>query len=102
MCLGIAVHKRYAQAAVMDAAGELLDNLVKRYAGAQAVLEATSNYSCIHELLSNNRNVFYRPIDRNSAYLFRLYRMHTASIPISETSTHENSVHSVPIEYRSI
>ncbi|SEP25054.1 hypothetical protein SAMN05216388_105418 [Halorientalis persicus] len=54
MYLGIDVHKRYAQVAVMDEAGELveevrvenanLDDFAQRYAGAEAALEATSNY----------------------------------------------------------
>jgi transposase len=54
MYLGIDVHKRYAQVAVMDDAGEIveevrvenatLDELAQRYAGAEAVIEATSNY----------------------------------------------------------
>jgi hypothetical protein len=51
MYLGIGVHKRYAQVAVMDKAGTIieevhvknanLDDLAQRYAGEQAVLEAT-------------------------------------------------------------
>ena len=62
MYLGIDVHKRYAQVAVMDEAGEIveevrvenanLDELAQRYAGTQAVLEATSNYYHIHDTLS--------------------------------------------------
>ncbi len=50
MYLGIDVHKRYAQVAVMDEAGEIveevrvenanLDDLAKRYAGAEAAIEA--------------------------------------------------------------
>jgi len=67
MYLGIDVHKRYAQVAVMDEAGEIveevrvenanLDNLAQRYAGAQAAIEATSNYYHIHDTLSENLDV---------------------------------------------
>jgi transposase len=67
MYLGIDVHKRYAQVAVMDEAGRIveevrvenanLDELAQRYAGAQAVLEATSNYYHIHDMLSEHLDV---------------------------------------------
>jgi transposase len=67
MYLGIDVHKRYAQVAVMDEAGEIveevrvenanLDDLAQRYAGAQAALEATSNYYHIHDTLSEHLDV---------------------------------------------
>ncbi|MFC6875376.1 IS110 family RNA-guided transposase [Halobellus marinus] len=67
MYLGIDVHKRYAQVAVMDEAGKIveevrvknanLDDLAQRYAGAQAVLEATSNYYHIHDTLSEHLDV---------------------------------------------
>jgi transposase len=67
MYLGIDVHKRYAQVAVMDEAGTIveevrvenanLDDLAQRYAGAQAVLEATSNYYHIHDTLSEHLDV---------------------------------------------
>ena len=40
MYLGINLHKRYAQVAVMD------------NAGVQAVIEATSNYYHVHDTLS--------------------------------------------------
>jgi len=53
MYLGIDVHERYAQVAVMNEAGAIveevrvknanLDDPAQRYAGAQAALEATSN-----------------------------------------------------------
>ena len=59
MYLGIDIHKRYSQVAVMNDAGEIveevrvenanLDDLAQRYAGAQAALEATSNYYHIHD-----------------------------------------------------
>ena len=67
MYLGIDVHKRYAQVAVMDENGHIveevrvenanLDDLAQRYAGAQAALEATSNYYHIHDTLSEYLDV---------------------------------------------
>jgi len=67
MYLGIDVHKRYAQVAVMDEAGAIvdevrvenanLDELAQRYAGAQAAIEATSNYYHIHDTLSEYLDV---------------------------------------------
>ena len=67
MYLGIDVHKRYAQVAVMDEAGKIveevrvenanLDDLAQQYAGSQAVLEATSNYYHIHDTLSKHLDV---------------------------------------------
>ena len=67
MYLGIDVHKRYAQVAVMDEAGEIveevrvenanLDDLAQRYAGAEAAIEATSNYYHIHDTLSEHLDV---------------------------------------------
>ncbi len=67
MYLGIDVHKRYAQVAVMDDTGEIveevrvknanLDDLAQRYAGADAAIEATSNYYHIHDTLSKHLDV---------------------------------------------
>ena len=67
MYLGIDLHKRYAQVAVMDDAGEIvdevrvqnanLDEVAQRYAGAQAVIEATSNYYHVHDTLSQYLDV---------------------------------------------
>jgi len=67
MYLGIDVHKRYAQVAVIDEAGDLieevrvenanLDELAQRYAGSQAAIEATSNYYHIHDTLSEHLDV---------------------------------------------
>ncbi len=64
MYLGIDVHKRYAHVAVMDDAGEIveevrienanLDDLAQRYAGSQAAIEATSNYYHIHDTLAQH------------------------------------------------
>jgi len=67
MYLGIDVHKRYAQVAVMNEAGKIveevrvenanLDELAQRYAGAEAAIEATSNYYHIHDTLSEYLDV---------------------------------------------
>ena len=67
MYLGIDIHKRYAQVAVMNEAGEFveevrvenanLDDLAQRYAGAKAAIEATSNYYHIHDTLSEQLDV---------------------------------------------
>ena len=67
MYLGIDVHKRYAQVAVMDNAGEIveevrvenanLDELAQRFAGAQAAIEATTNYYHIYDTLSEHLDV---------------------------------------------
>ncbi|WP_114579687.1 IS110 family transposase [Saliphagus sp. LR7] len=67
MFLGIDIHKRYAQVAVMDENGKIieevrvenanLDDLAKRYAGAEAAIEATSNYYHIHDTLSEHLDV---------------------------------------------
>ncbi len=67
MYLGIDVHKRYAQVAVMDETGEIveevrvenanLDDLAQRYAGADAAIKATSNYYHIHDTLSKHLDV---------------------------------------------
>jgi len=67
MYLGIDVHKRYAQVAVMAEDGKIveevrvenanLDDLAQQYAGAQAAIEATSNYYHIHDALSEHLDV---------------------------------------------
>jgi len=67
MYLGIDIHKRYAQVAVMDKTGEIveevrvenanLDDIAQRYAGAEAAIEATSNYYHIHDTLSEHLDV---------------------------------------------
>ena len=67
MYLGIDIHKRYAQVAVMNEAGEIveevrvenanLDEFAQRYAGADAAIEATSNYYHIHDTLSEYLDV---------------------------------------------
>ena len=67
MYLGIDIHKRYAQVAVMDEAGEIveavrvenanLDEFAQQYAGAEATIEATSNYYHIHDTLSEYLDV---------------------------------------------
>ena len=67
MYLGIDLHKRHAQVAVMDEAGEIVEEvrvrnanlgeLAQRYAGARAVIEATSNYYHVHDTLSEYLDV---------------------------------------------
>ena len=67
MYLGIDIHKRYAQVAVMDDTGEIveevrvenanLDDLAQRYAGGTAAIEATSNYYHIHDTLAEHLDV---------------------------------------------
>jgi len=67
MYLGIDIHKRYAQVAVLDENGKIdrevrvenanLDELAKEYAGSEAVIEATSNYYPIHDTLSEYLDV---------------------------------------------
>ena len=67
MYLGIDVHKRYAQVAVMNEAGKIveevrvenanLDEFAQQYAGAEAAIEATSNYYHIHDALSEHLDV---------------------------------------------
>ena len=62
MYLGIDIHKRYAQVAVLDEDGEIerevrvenanLDEIAQEYAGSQAAIEATGNYYHIHDTLS--------------------------------------------------
>jgi transposase len=65
--LGVDVHKRYAQVAVMDEPGEIveevrvenanLDDLAQRYAGTEAALEVTSNHYHIHDTLCEHLDV---------------------------------------------
>lgn len=67
MYLGIDLHKQDAQVAVLDAAGELVDEhrvsldgleaLAQQYAGGEAVLEATTNYYHIHDTLAEYLDV---------------------------------------------
>lgn len=67
MYIGIDVHKRYAQVAVRNDAGDVvdevrvknanLDEFAQQYAGAKAVLEATSNYYHIQDTLSKYLDV---------------------------------------------
>jgi len=57
MYLGIDIHKRYAQVAVMDETGNIVDDLAQRYADANAAIEATSNYYHIHDTLSEYLDV---------------------------------------------
>jgi transposase len=67
MYLGIDLHKRYAQVAVIDSEGKIveevrvenanLDDLARRYAGAKAVIEATSNYYNVYDTLAEYLDV---------------------------------------------
>ena len=67
MYVGIDLHKEHAQVAVMDDTGEIveetrvrnasLEDLAQRYAGAQAAIEATSNYYHIQRTLSEHLDV---------------------------------------------
>lgn len=62
MYLGIDVHKRESQVAVLDENGELveevrvenanLDEIAQQYAGSKAVIESTGNYYAIHDTLA--------------------------------------------------
>ena len=63
--LGIDVHKHESQVAVLDDDGEIdreirvenanLDEIAEEYAGAKAVIEATSNYYTIYDTLDEYR-----------------------------------------------
>ena len=67
MFIGIDVHKRYSQIAVLDETGEVvkevrventnLDDFAQQHAGSKAALEATSNYYYIHDTLSEYLDV---------------------------------------------
>ena len=65
--VGIDVHKRNAQIAVLDDEGEVveevrvanadLDEIAQKYAGSSAALEAGSNYFTIYDTLSEELDV---------------------------------------------
>ena len=67
MFVGLDIHKRSAHVAVRNDDGELieqtrvniadLDELAERYAGGEAVLEATTNYYYAYETLSAHLDV---------------------------------------------
>jgi len=67
MYIGIDIHKRYAQVAVMDDTGEIvevvrvldanLNDLAEKYAEASAEIEATSNHYHIYDTLSEYLDV---------------------------------------------
>jgi transposase len=67
MYIGIDIHKRYAQVAVMNETGQIieearvenanLDEFAQRHAGAKAAIEATGNYYHIHDTLSEYLDV---------------------------------------------
>ena len=66
-CVGIDVHKRQAQVAVLDEEGEVteevrvantdLDEIARKHAGSEAALEARSNYFTIYDTLSEHLEV---------------------------------------------
>jgi len=65
VCIGLDVHKRYSYVAVVDELGEIveekrientkesLQKFASKYKGAKAVIEATSNYRFIYDVLEN-------------------------------------------------
>jgi transposase len=65
--VGVDVHKTQAQVAVIDEHGEIeeevrvknanLDEIVQKYAGSEAALEATSNYYTIYDTLDEHLDV---------------------------------------------
>ena len=67
MFLGIDLHKRAAQVAVRDDDGELIENVrvrnadleavAEQYAGGKAVIEATTNYFHVYDILSDYLDV---------------------------------------------
>lgn len=67
MFLGIDIHKRQAQVAVRNDDGEVieerrvknadLEGIAEQYAGGEALLEATSNYFYIYDVLSKHLDV---------------------------------------------
>ena len=69
VCIGLDVHKKYSYAAVVDGLGEIkeevrientkqaLEKFASKYQGAKAVIEATSNYRFIYDVLENYMDV---------------------------------------------
>jgi len=67
MFIGIDVHKRYSQIAVLDENGEIveevrvenanLNDFARQYAGSKVAFEATTNYYHIHDTLSEYLDV---------------------------------------------
>ena len=64
VCIGLDVHKRYSYVAVVNETGEIveekriekqksLQKFASKYKGAKAVIEATSNYRFIYDVLEN-------------------------------------------------
>ncbi len=72
--LGIDVHKRSSQIAVLDKNGNILeegrveianlDDFAQRYAGSNATLEATSNYYHLHNTISAYMDVIIANPDK--------------------------------------
>ena len=69
VCIGLDVHKRYSYVAVVNETGEIveekrientkesLQKFASKYKGAKAVIEATSNYRFIYDVLENYMEV---------------------------------------------
>ncbi len=67
MYLGIDIHKRYSQVAVVDSDGNLddeirlpndrLEELAEQYVGGEAAIEASGNYRPIYEILDEHLDV---------------------------------------------
>jgi len=63
MYLGIVIHTRYSQVAVVDDDGDLqdeirlpndrLDKLAEQYASSEAAIEASGHYPPVYEILKN-------------------------------------------------
>jgi len=88
MDLGIDIHKRYAQVAVMDSSGEIveevrvdanLDELAQRYAGADAAIEG-ERYG-FHIVVESPASV--------PAYTEDIASIVTAGIPVYRTEEFE-------------
>ncbi|RLI84807.1 MAG: IS110 family transposase [Archaeoglobales archaeon] len=69
VCIGLDIHKKHSYAAVVDESGkiveetrikntkETLEQFASKYRGAKAVIEATSNYRYIYDVLENYMEV---------------------------------------------
>ena len=70
MYIGIDVHKRYSQIAVLDHNGEIVDEVrvenanleevARQYAGSKAAIEATSNYYTVYDTLNEYQSITLR------------------------------------------
>ena len=69
VCIGLDIHKKYSYSAVVDELGEIkeevrientkqvLEQFASKYKGAKVVIEATSNYRFIYDILENYMDV---------------------------------------------